>query len=132
MNVTQNILIILLSQVTIGHVLAQSSNSPIDITDQLGLEYLTQVVDSSAQYLHRQFPSAAVSLDFDADNDLDIFLPYGYALGDSGMLATNRLYANTDTGWTDITKATGLDAFGQAGNIAVGDFNGDGYPDLYL
>lgn len=104
MNVTQNILVVLLAQVTIGHVLAQSGNSPIDITDQLGLDYVTQLVDNSAQFLHRQFPSDPVCLDFDADNDLDIFLPYGYAPADSGALASNRLYANTDTGWTDITK----------------------------
>ncbi len=132
MNVTQNILVHLLVQFTIGHIFAQSSNSPVDITGQLGLHYPMRVADSSAQYLHRQFPGTPICFDFDADNDLDIFLPYGYAPANSAMPAINRLYANTDTGWTDISTAVGLDAFGPAGNAAVGDINGDGYPDLYF
>ena len=132
MNVTQNILILLLAQITVGHIFAQSISFPVDITGHLGLQYPMRVADSSAQYLHRQFPSDPICFDFDADNDLDLFFPYGYAPVDSGIQATNRLYANTDTGWTDITIAAGLDAFGPAGNAAVGDINGDGFPDIYL
>ncbi len=132
LNVTQNILLLLLAQLSIGHLFAQHSGSPIDITSQWGLEYPLRLADSTSQRLHMEFVSEPVLFDFDGDNDLDLFLPYGYAPASIGLWASNRFYANTDSGWTDITIATGLNAFGPAGNGAVGDINGDGYLDLYL
>jgi len=46
----------------------------------------------------------------------------------------SRLYHNNHDGtFTDVTKATGLSAdFGPALGVSTADFNGDGWPDIYV
>ena len=74
---------------------------------------------------------------FDYDNDgwPDIFLVNGTTLeGSSGTGAqTNHLYHNNHDGtFTDVTKAAGLDATGWGQGVCVGDYDNDGWEDLYV
>ena len=64
-------------------------------------------------------------LDFDRDGDLDLF-------ANGGRYGSNNFFLNNSDGtFTDITPLTGLSNTDDSHDIAVGDFNGDGYPDIY-
>jgi hypothetical protein len=68
----------------------------------------------------------ATFIDFDQDKDLDLFISHdGYA--------GNYLYENDGHGlFTDISVATGIMSESEAMGVSVGDFNNDGWPDIYL
>lgn len=72
---------------------------------------------------------------FDYDNDgwIDIFLLSGTEREGAPRGATNRLYHNNRDGtFTDITEKAGLKHTGWASGVAVGDYNNDGFDDLFL
>jgi enediyne biosynthesis protein E4 len=72
---------------------------------------------------------------FDYDNDgwLDILAPGGSRIGGAPPGATNRLYRNNRDGtFTDVTKKAGLERVVWASGVCVGDYNNDGWDDLFL
>ncbi|TRZ43309.1 VCBS repeat-containing protein [Robertkochia solimangrovi] len=94
---------------------------------------------------HDSFSSSAAFLDYDGDNDLDIYLlnhavhtqeSYG-----SSDLRTKRNYATGDKllrndggHFTDVSEEAGIfggvNGFGLG--VSIADFNQDGYPDIYV
>jgi len=71
-------------------------------------------------------------LDYDNDGWIDIFLLSGTRLDGAPSGASNRLYKNNRDGtFTDITKAAGLEAVGWANSVCVGDYDNDGYEDIF-
>ena len=74
---------------------------------------------------------------FDYDNDgwPDIFLVNGTKLEGfaEGKAPTNRLYRNNHDGtFTDVTAKAGLTATGWGQGVCVGDYDNDGWEDLYI
>ncbi len=64
--------------------------------------------------------------DFDRDGDQDLFI-----LG--GSASADHLYINDGTGnFVDMGAAAGIDRTHQGTGVAVGDFNNDGYLDVYV
>ena len=72
-------------------------------------------------------------IDYDNDGWLDVFLLSGTRLNDAPSDATNRLYKNNRDGtFTDVTGKAGLRRTGWASGVCVGDYNNDGYEDLFI
>ena len=72
---------------------------------------------------------------FDYDNDgwLDILLLSGTLLQAPPKGATNRLYKNNRDGtFTDVTARSGLGRSGWASGVTIGDYNNDGFEDLFI
>jgi enediyne biosynthesis protein E4 len=73
---------------------------------------------------------------FDYDNDgwLDIFLVNGASLDPAeAPHSSNRLYKNNRDGtFTDCTEKAGLILHGWGQGVCVGDYNGDGWLDLFV
>lgn len=66
--------------------------------------------------------------DYDRDGDADLYLST-----DKGYypVAGNRLFENVGGTFSDVTESSGTEAYMDSMGIAVGDFDGNGFPDLY-
>ena len=72
---------------------------------------------------------------FDYDNDgwMDLLVLGGTRLGATPESAGNHLYRNNRDGtFTDVTKQAGLDVVGWTSAVTVGDYNNDGFEDLFI
>ncbi|MGC2793628.1 MAG: VCBS repeat-containing protein, partial [Candidatus Sulfotelmatobacter sp.] len=71
---------------------------------------------------------------FDYDNDgwMDVFLLSGSTMSGAPPGASNRLYKNNRDGtFTDVTQKAGLHFCGWGSGVCVGDYNNDGWEDLF-
>jgi len=85
------------------------------------------------QYLLETIGCGCAFLDYDNDGWLDIFLLSGSRVEGAPEGAGNRLYKNNRDGtFTDVTEKAGLRRSGWASAVCVGDYDNDGYPDLFL
>lgn len=72
-------------------------------------------------------------LDYDKDGWLDIFVLSGTRMEGPVADATNRLYRNNRDGtFTDVTEKAGLLKTGWASGVTVGDYNNDGFEDIFI
>ena len=73
--------------------------------------------------------------DYDHDGWLDIYLTNGDRLGTQwpkGQAPTSHLYKNNRDGtFTDVTQGSGLGVTGWQTGVCVGDYNNDGWDDLF-
>ena len=90
---------------------------------------------SSEMYLPETVGAGCAFLDYDNDGWMDIYLvnsgPCDFYKPSSPL--RNALYHNNRDGtFTDVTEKAGVPGNGYGMGVAVGDYDGDGFPDLYL
>ena len=72
-------------------------------------------------------------LDYDNDGILDLFFANGTTVGAKAPVEHSHLYhGNGDGTFTDVTEKAGVARSGWGQGVAVGDYNNDGFDDLYL
>jgi enediyne biosynthesis protein E4 len=87
------------------------------------------------RYLLETTGSGAAFIDYDNDGWLDVFLVNGTRLDglSPSLNVTNRLYRNNGNGtFTNVTEKTGLVRTGWGQSVCVGDYDNNGYDDLFI
>jgi len=105
--------------------------SGLDFVHSIGDDHMTNIIESVG--------GGAAFLDFDQDGFMDIYACSGTWIKTFSksekpkILEENRLYHNLKNGtFEDVTKKAKVGGAKYSMGISVGDFNNDGYPDIYL
>src|SRR6266851_4002891 len=114
-----------------------------DITTKSHLTFVGQASHTSKKYLLETMGSGVALFDYDNDGLLDIFFVNGAPLADPTPKGTipqktapkywNRLFHQKKDGtFEDVTEKAGLQGVGYGMGVAAGDYDNDGYEDLYV
>ncbi|HEY8193254.1 MAG TPA: VCBS repeat-containing protein, partial [Gaiellaceae bacterium] len=107
-----------------------------ELVETSGIAFVT----NSGRTAHRHQPETMVAgaaiFDFDNDGRLDVFLTNGAALpalDKSDPVYWNRLYRNLGSfRFEDVTEKAGVKGHGYDNGVATGDFDNDGFADLFV
>jgi enediyne biosynthesis protein E4 len=115
----------------------------VDVTSSLGVTFQHGAPHTSKKYLLETMGSGVALFDYDNDGRLDLFLVNGAEINDPSPPGTipqktgpkywNRLYhQKADGTFEDVTEKAGLQGTGYGMGVAVGDYDNDGYEDLFV
>jgi enediyne biosynthesis protein E4 len=115
----------------------------VDITAKSHVVFNGQASYTPKKYLIETMGSGVALFDYDNDGLLDIFFVNGAPLTDpmdkgavpqkTGPKYWNRLFHQKKDGtFEDVTEKAGLQGIGYDMGVAVGDYDNDGYEDLYV
>ena len=103
--------------------------------EKSGIRWAHSSGKSPEKYLPESSGAGCAFLDYDNDGWMDIYLV------NSGKCdfftpnppLRNALYKNNRDGtFTDVTEKAGVSGGGYGQGVAVGDYDGDGFPDMYV
>ena len=119
-----------------------------EMAGETGLDFVQFNGMSGEYYMAEVTGSGGALFDYDNDGDLDVYLIQGTLLGPGKTLAdasfaprypeplTDRLYRNDldrgELSFTDVTEASGLTASDYGMGVTAGDYDNDGWVDLYV
>lgn len=107
-----------------------------NVIQHSGIKFTLRNSVSPQRYSIETMLGGVAVFDYNNDGLLDIFFTNGAAipsLSKTGPEYYNRLFRNNGDGtFTDVTKQAGLEGIGYSMGVAVGDYDNDGYDDLYV
>jgi enediyne biosynthesis protein E4 len=114
-----------------------------NITGSAHVDFQNRASHTSRKYLPETMGGGVAMIDYNGDGLLDLYFVNGAEIKDpmpggawpvkTGSEYWNRLYRNNGDGtFTDVTEQAGLKGSGYGMGVAVGDYDNDGYPDLYV
>jgi hypothetical protein len=106
----------------------------VDVTDSAGIRFRHVSGAAGRKLLPETMGAGVAVLDFDRDGWPDLFFVNSRPWpGHAGERPTQALYRNRGDGtFEDVTAAAGLDVVLYGQGVAVGDYDNDGWPDLYI
>jgi hypothetical protein len=115
----------------------------VDVTSSLGVQFQHAAPHTSKKYLLETMGSGVALFDYDNDGRLDLFVVNGAEINDPSPPGTipqktgpkywNRLYhQKADGTFEDVTEQAGLQGAGYGMGVAVGDYDNDGFGDLFV
>jgi hypothetical protein len=105
-----------------------------DVSEPAGIKFQHNSGAYGGKLLPETLGSGCAFLDYDGDGWQDILLVNSMDWpGHKRQWSTPKLYRNNRDGtFTDVTKAAGLDVEMYGMGVAVGDYNNDGFPDIFV
>ncbi|MBD3674678.1 MAG: CRTAC1 family protein [Planctomycetaceae bacterium] len=108
-----------------------------DITKSAGINFVHENGYAGEKLLPETMGGGCAFFDYDSDGDQDLFFvnsrQWPWTNRDESSPATMKLYANDGTGnFTDVTSQTGLDVSHYGMGVACGDYDADGWVDLFI
>ena len=125
--------------VAIAAVFHGSETSTIrfaDVSATSNLRFITRNSPTPNKNQIETMVAGVALLDYDQDGYLDVFLVNGAEI--PSLIKTspaywNRLFHNNHDGtFTDVTEKAGVKGNGYGMGVAVGDYDNDGYPDIFV
>jgi len=114
---------------------AGSAISLADVTRAAGIDFHLTCGSLEKHYIMETMCGGVAVFDYDNDGWMDIYFVNGSTLDDlrAGKCHTGKLYHNNHDGtYTDVTARSGLTHCGWGFGVAVGDYDNDGWDDLYV
>ena len=110
-----------------------------EIGQEIGLDFIHSIGSDDMKNIVESVGGGAGFLDFDQDGYIDIYTCSGtWIEGFSksekpGKLPKNHLYHNRQDGtFEDVTEKAEVGGPWYSMGVTIGDFNNDGYPDIYV
>jgi len=107
----------------------------VDITATAGIRWHISALTQGPKYLIETMGGGGGFIDYNGDGRLDIYLVcYSQALQPDGQgYLRDVLYRNNGDGtFTDVTEAAGISNSMRGMGLTVGDYDNDGWPDMYI
>jgi hypothetical protein len=117
-----------------GKTQAKPFSTFTDVAKQAGLTAtMPYGVPEAVTYIIEEMGGGCAFFDYDNDGWMDIFIVGGRTLEGVPEGASNRLYKNNRDGtFKDVTREAGLWDAGWGVGVCVGDYNNDGFEDLFV
>ena len=107
-----------------------------NVIEQSKIKFTLKNSVSPQRYTFETMAGGVAVFDYNNDGLLDIFFTNGAAipsLAKSDASYSNRLFRNNGDGtFTDVTEKAGLQGGGYSMGVAAGDYDNDGFVDLYI
>lgn len=104
-----------------------------DVTSQTGIDFTHTDGSFGQRYIVESVSAGLALFDYDNDGDIDIYFLNGRPLQTNQPPTSNALYRNEGHfQFTNVTTTANVGDLGHGLGVAVGDYNNDGYADLYL
>lgn len=110
-----------------------------EIDKEIGLDFVHTIGEGDLTNIIESDGGGAAYLDYDRDGYMDLYACSGtwmesFSKGEKpAVMPGNHLYRNNGDGtYSDVTKKAGVGGPWYSMGVSIGDYNNDGYPDIFI